>query len=255
MYHDEKELLRRKEFKTAQDKTRIRVLSKRITGIRNDYENRGKRPMVSKLNKDFYFNKDRFWKRLKRNHGSNTVVEVDIEKIKEEFKKLFNTKIFSNVESEKAAEEEIKKAEEENAEKPANIEITFSEMQGVIKQLKNCKSIGPDGISNEYIKCCASDLFVQSLTSMYQAMFKHKCVPEGFNTSRITPIIKDKAKSWSDQANIRPISTSDSFANIFELILVQIKVKLILIQIESMKMSLFNLVSRKSDLVPMQCSY
>jgi hypothetical protein len=78
-------------------------------------------------------------------------------------------------------------------------------------------------------------------------MFRLKFTLDDLNMSIITPLIKDKTKSHSDQSIIRPISTSESLATIYESIILD------LID-ASQKMCLTKWVSLKQDHADMQCT-
>ena len=59
-------------------------------------------------------------------------------------------------------------------------------------------------------------------------MIDNETFPADFNTRQIFALIKDEAKSSSNLNNIRPISVSDCFTNIFEkLFLIEIDKRLI----------------------------
>ena len=50
----------------------------------------------------------------------------------------------------------------------------------------------------------------------FQFMFKYGVIPVNLNNILIVPILKDKKKSSNDLSNLRPISISNNFAQIFE---------------------------------------
>ena len=50
----------------------------------------------------------------------------------------------------------------------------------------------------------------------FQFIFKHGVIPVNFNNIHIVPIIKDKNKSPNDLSHLRPISISNTLAQIFE---------------------------------------
>ena len=79
--------------------------------------------------------------------------------------------------------------------------------------------IGNDGISSIMI-LNSNSFFVKSfILPFFQFMFKFCVIPEGFNISHIILIIKDSNKSSTDPNNLRPISISKCFAQIFERLL------------------------------------
>ena len=63
----------------------------------------------------------------------------------------------------------------------------------------------------------------------FKYIFYHGVIPSKLNISHIIPIIKDKKKPNNSLNNLRPISISNTLAQIFERILLQ-KILLILIK-------------------------
>ena len=52
-------------------------------------------------------------------------------------------------------------------------------------------------------------------------MINHSIVPDNFNTSIIKPIAKDPKQSTNSINNLRPVAISESFANLYERILLE----------------------------------
>ena len=63
-------------------------------------------------------------------------------------------------------------------------------------------------------------LFVDTfILFFYQFIFSNGVIPNNFNNTYIVPIIKDKTKPSEDLSNLRPISISNTLAQIFERII------------------------------------
>ena len=90
------------------------------------------------------------------------------------------------------------------------------EVASVIKALKNKKSCGMDGISNEILKCCSR------IIERHLARAFNKCIDEGvfpdiFKTAKVVLLFKKGEKK--DPANYHPISLLSSLSKVFEKIL------------------------------------
>ena len=66
------------------------------------------------------------------------------------------------------------------------------------------------------LKKCNSYALENVLLAFYNLILSNKKLPKHFNTSIISPIIKDPKKDLNDVNNIRPISISNSLSQIFE---------------------------------------
>ncbi|CAF0865154.1 unnamed protein product, partial [Brachionus calyciflorus] len=75
---------------------------------------------------------------------------------------------------------------------------------------------GYDKCSYNLIKHCKSINYLSILLDFYNSILSRLEFPKYFNISLITPIIKDKKKPSNDPNNLRPISLSNTFAQIFE---------------------------------------
>ena len=85
------------------------------------------------------------------------------------------------------------------------------EVASVIKALKNKKSCGMDGISNEILKCCSL------IIERHLARAFNKCIdgvfPDIFKTAKVVPLFKKREKK--DPANYRPNSLLSSLSKVF----------------------------------------
>ena len=90
------------------------------------------------------------------------------------------------------------------------------EVASILKAMKNKKSCGMDGISNEILKRCSP------IIERHLALALNKCIDEGvfpdiFKTAKVVPLFKKRDKK--DPSNHRPISLLSSSSKMFEKIL------------------------------------
>ena len=97
--------------------------------------------------------------------------------------------------------------------------IEEEEVNAKLSMLNNNKKNGMADVSNEMYKYSNNAHLNQLLIKLLKQMISNDILPFNFNIAIIKPIIKDSKKSTSDIGNIRPISVSDTLANIFESVL------------------------------------
>jgi len=95
---------------------------------------------------------------------------------------------------------------------PLDQEITFEEVENAIKELKNKKASGPDGICNEILKCKSVQLKM-SLLHVFNTILLNGTYPKQWMFSIITPIHKNGDKN--NPENYRGIAVSDNTNKIF----------------------------------------
>jgi hypothetical protein len=158
-----------------------------------------------------------FWEELNKKKKKRVSVEVETDKLKSSFEDLFNKKIVENENDEHLTN--IKKEVDEHAaligDEKIEFEINSAEFEMIIKTLKNNKSVGFAEISNEMVKYGGLHL-TYILKLIIEKIIQFGKVPHFFNVGKIIPIIKDDCLATDDPNNIRPITISDTLANIFE---------------------------------------
>jgi len=82
--------------------------------------------------------------------------------------------------------------------------------------LDNSLVSGLDKISYSILKNISFEKFHEILLEFFNQFLYLNKIPKHLNTSKITPILKDNSKSGKELNNIRPISISNSFSQIFE---------------------------------------
>lgn len=138
--------------------------------------------------------------------------------LKDNFFDVFNNKI---IESEsKDHIQNIEKDVNAHLSKIGMNKIEYSvdtiELNMIIKSLRNNKSVGHAGISNEMIKYGGERHLLGCVKLILEKIFQFGNMPTYFNTGKIIPIVKDENQSTCDISNIRPITISDTLSNIFE---------------------------------------
>jgi hypothetical protein len=137
-------------------------------------------------------------------------------------------KIEPKINQEKAAEHfyEFFKAEQstKNSQMCENYQLhianneasTRETMKKIISELKNNKSPGYHGISNEHFKYADNEDINEVICQMLENMVRFNIVPSNMNIGIIRPIVKDVIKSHQDLNNTRPITISETIPNIIE---------------------------------------
>jgi hypothetical protein len=96
------------------------------------------------------------------------------------------------------------------------MQIDQNELNDIINSLGNGKAIGFAEVSNEMWKYgCGTGLEIW-VKIIFEKMIETGEMPYLFNVGKIMPITKDPEKE-RNLKNLRPITISDSLANIFEI--------------------------------------
>ena len=90
------------------------------------------------------------------------------------------------------------------------------EVSKIIKQLKNKKSTGHDGISNEILKCCSPVVDSFLADAINKAINEH-VFPETLKVAKVIPLYKKG--DYEKPENYRPISLLSSISKVFEKLL------------------------------------
>ncbi|RNA09839.1 RNA-directed DNA polymerase from mobile element jockey-like [Brachionus plicatilis] len=96
------------------------------------------------------------------------------------------------------------------------VEIHRENVIKIIKNLPNNKSIGFGEINNELYKYGLSNLLIELVATIIEKVINSGIIPNFFNFGKISPVVKDEKKAKNDVNNIRPITISDTLANIYE---------------------------------------
>ena len=93
--------------------------------------------------------------------------------------------------------------------------VTVAEITTIIRKLKLGKSIGLDGIPNEFYRNCNQNNLV-FISMMCNAFIIHEFMPENVTQGKIIPLIKGKLLDISLSDSYRPITICTSISKIIE---------------------------------------
>ena len=95
----------------------------------------------------------------------------------------------------------------------------FSQLEKILKELKKTHVKGYDKLSYYLIRH-SLPYCTDFLLFFFNKLIELMKIPRNFNISIINPILKDQQKNTNDVNNIRPISISNSLAQIFEKLII-----------------------------------
>ena len=90
------------------------------------------------------------------------------------------------------------------------------EISNILAKMKNKKSSGHDGISNEILKCC-SPVIENYLTNCFNNSIEKQFFPNSLKLAKVIPLYKNG--NANDPGNYRPISLLSSLSKVFEKLL------------------------------------
>ena len=93
------------------------------------------------------------------------------------------------------------------------VEVTQSQVKKILQQLDTKKATGPDDVSPQILKRCASEICAP-LTSVFSACLQENTWPSVWKEARVVPV--HKRSSRSDPKNYRPISLLSVVGKVFE---------------------------------------
>ena len=162
----------------------------------------------------------KFFKSVNMFLNKDKVIDLELGKVVEHYDTIFNEPLNIDIGTFNEVKEGIADLIIENF---TTIDINLTEFKHVLKMTNISKVSGDDGLSS-YMILNINNGFLNSIVFFfYQFIFKYGVVPTNFNNIHIVPIVKDKNKSPSDLSNLRPISISNTLAQIFER-LIKIKI-------------------------------
>jgi len=164
-------------------------------------------------------NKNRFWRFVKINKKKRTLekkISLSQDSLSKHYENFFSDSLNNPTAEQIRISTEVKE-KYENYTIPNNISLfSMSDIEMIFKEIepKHCK--GHDKISYFLIKNANTDILKMFLLNFYNQFLKTNSIPSSLNISRINPILKDQKGKTDDINNIRPISISNCFAQIFE---------------------------------------
>ena len=176
------------------------------------------------------FKNDRnaFWKALKKLTKTKTDVDINIKELHKTIETMANEKLIINNAKEHDAKLKVEQFQKDRNKKlsqhPSNFSISVSEIERIIRDLSSGKAVGFAAIPSEAFKHGLSPELAGIVALILEKMIQHNITPHFFNLGQIKPILKDPKGSNMDKNNIRPLTISDTLANIYE--------KVIMIELE-----------------------
>jgi len=188
-------------------------INKSIQKEIRESESKYKRNELHNLEKLRHHDSKKFWSILDSKINTKVQCETDLTETKNEFHNTFSRKLVHS--DDQREKEEIKKFLEETENVVYDEKIEKWEVDQIVKELDNNKSVGMHEVSNEMIKN-APNKIIDILLIIIQLLINFGCVFDNFNVSIIKPIVKDINKALNSVNNVRPISVSDVFHTIME---------------------------------------
>lgn len=175
--------------------------------------------ILSKLENSFEKNPSAYWKivdELKNMSADPKSDKIDPSTWYSYFKDLFSVTPPTNPSFDESILKQIEKLEKQNVFNELNFRILPSEVDGALKNLKNGKAAGLDGIMNEMLKTGA-DIFCKPLTVLFNKFFVTGNYPNEWSLGVITPI--HKSSDLCTPGNYRGITLCSNLAKIYSTVL------------------------------------
>lgn len=161
-------------------------------------------------------NKKQFWKALDSNDKQDQKVDIDMNTLKKSYHEIFNKKLTSmNHDLEEQLKTENKNYYDRIVSTECKQLCQLKDTQRIIRSLKNGKTPGLSGVSNEMLKYAGPRLAIL-ITHIINGCLSKRYVPTIINVGVMLPILKDQKKSNKDLDNTRPLTLSESIATIIE---------------------------------------
>ena len=171
------------------------------------------------INIKYYKDRNAFWNEMRRKTRKRVDVKIGTNQLLIEYKALFNEDIivdkYHSEKSEAERKNNIMRLEEV---KNQNLEYNVDKhrIEKITKTLAKNKAVGAAGVINEHYKYGLGKLLVAIVSEIFQLMIKFKYMPYLFNMGIIKTIIKDFNDTNTSINNMRPLTISDTIANIYE---------------------------------------
>ena len=169
-------------------------------------------------------NKNKFWRFVSKSKSKRCPqksVTVDPSYLLDHYKKLFTESNPILGEDKIDISRKVNNFQNNFKPDPNSSLFQYEDLILVIKNLKMSFVLGHDRIKYSMIKNGVTEKFFETLLKIFNLFLVCSKLPSHFNISIIKPILKDNNKKPDDVNNIRPISISNCFAQIFESLILQ----------------------------------
>ena len=177
-------------------------------------------------------NKNKFWrftKNLKKSRSVIKDVTIAPERLLDHYKKFFHDAESNLSVDQNYLNNQVNQRIKSYVKPSIFPFFTADQLSDIIRNLDSSLIKGYDKMSYQLIKKSYSEISVRVILFIFNSILFSGKIPKGFNISIIKPILKDPNKKTDETNNIRPISISNCFAQIFE--------KLILINSPNLKVT------------------
>ena len=172
-----------------------------------------------RLNRQFRQHRILYWKSIKRMRNEKVNPNIALEDLTSHYSPLLteanvgvSNATFDN-DSEISVFNEFQRVKDIKG----DFMVDIDEVTGIIRKLKNNKAIGHLGVSNEMWKYAKTELVGEIMTEILNVIINTNTMPDCLNVGLLVPIIKDVFGDNSSLGNTRPITISDTIANILEI--------------------------------------
>jgi len=208
-----------KQFETKY--LEAKVTFRRYSNYTKKYKSNARFRRIAEL---FKYKLNDFWKQVNIMKKVKRMINIPIDELRKYYYDLFNK---HNVDDQKIDDEneskinEILKEHERKRRSGENeiLKVDDKLLNKIINELKNGKSVGWTGISNEMLKYAKCEKLLVILAKVFEIILNTGVIPQLFNISILKPLIKDVNKPSNDKNNQRPLSISDVAPSILERII------------------------------------
>lgn len=151
------------------------------------------------------YNPRRFWNDVNSKHDSPKPTGIALDDLVEAFKKIFCSQADSTIEPNIP-----------DSAQRAWRRLDRGTLDSIFRNLANGKATGPDKISNEMLKHSYNYDTREIYRMFFETLVNTGAFPDSFTLGTIVPVIKKAGQSHSDVNNMRPITLSNSLANVYE---------------------------------------
>ena len=164
-------------------------------------------------------NKNKFWRFVRKNRKkrkNNKEITINPESLFNHYKQFFYENDSQLNEEQKLISDKVSYTFNSFSKNKIIKKFKDSDLEKVIKELKKSDVKGFDKVSYNMIINAVTHNSQEFILFFFNKIMELMKIPKNFNVSIIKPILKDQEKSAGDINNIRPISISNCFAQMFE---------------------------------------
>jgi hypothetical protein len=195
-----------------------RIISTKYKNIIKKRKKWAEKEKRQSLIESFLKNPDIFWKEITFRRGAKISVDISLDILKKAYETNF-TQILKTNESEdleKKMKTAVDKYEKLVKKKISKFKVKASQIEKILKDLKNKKTPGLNGCTNEMFKYGIGTKLSKIIANLFQCIIRGGFFPDNLNIGLICTIIKDSAGDNQVIENTRPITLSEVLSIILE---------------------------------------